>query len=120
CGLVTVWLVHSYEGSKVWVLAAAPVLGLDAVLNWDLLAIALTVAALLLYQRGRDGWAGGLLSLAVWAKLFPLLLLPLIVLARAREREWPSLRRGLLSFALVSAAVNLPVAVQHGASGGGY
>lgn len=119
-GLATVVLVHEYEGSKVWVLAAAPVLGLDALLNWDLLAIALTAGALLLYQRDRDGWAGGVLALAVWAKLFPLLLLPVIVLARARERKWPSLRRGLLSFALVSAAVNLPVAIQHAASGGGY
>jgi hypothetical protein len=119
-GLVTVVLVHEYEGSKVWVLAAAPVLGLDALLNWDLLAIAFTAAALLLYQRHRDGWAGGVLALAVWAKLFPLLLLPLVVLARARERDWPSVKRGLLSFALVSAAVNLPVAVQRAASGGGF
>lgn len=119
-GLVTVWLVHQYEGSKVWVLAAAPVLGLDAILNWDLLAITFTVAALLLYQRERDGWAGGMLSLAVWAKLFPLLLLPLIVLARARERKWRSLGRGLLSFGLVSAVINLPVAFQRAAAGGGF
>jgi hypothetical protein len=118
-GLAAVVLVNEYEGSKVWLLAAAPVLGLDAVLNWDLLAIALTAAALLLYQRDRDGWAGGLLSLAVWAKLFPLLLLPLIVVARVRERRWRSLRNGLLSFGLVSAAVNLPVAIQHAARGGG-
>jgi hypothetical protein len=119
-GLATVWLVHQYQGSKVWVLAAAPVLGLDAVLNWDLLAIAFTAAALVAYQRDRDGWAGGLLSLAVWAKLFPLLLLPVIALARARERKWRSLGRGLLSFGLLSAAVNLPVALQRAASGGGY
>jgi hypothetical protein len=119
-GLVTVWLVHQYEGSKVWVLAAAPVLGLDAVLNWDLLAITFTVAALLLYQRERDGWAGGMLALAVWAKLFPLLLLPVIVLARARERRWHSLGRGLLSFGLVSAVINLPVMFQRAAAGGGF
>jgi uncharacterized membrane protein len=119
-GLATVWLVHEYEGSRVWVLAAAPVLGLDAVLNWDLLAIAFTAAALVLYQRDRDGWAGGMLALAVWAKLFPLLLLPVIAIARARERKWPSLGRSLLSFGLVSAAVNLPVAIQRAAAGGGY
>jgi hypothetical protein len=61
-----------------------------------------------------------MLALAVWAKLFPLLLLPVIVIARAREREWPSLGRGLLCFGLVSAAVNLPVAIQRAAAGGGY
>jgi hypothetical protein len=120
CGLASVWLVDRYEGSKVWLLAAAPVLGLDAVLNWDLLAIAFTVAALLLYQRDRDGWAGGALALAVWAKLFPLLLLPVIVLVRARERRWASLGRGLLSFALLSAVINLPVAIQRAAAGGGF
>ena len=119
-GLVTVWLVHQYEGSKVWVLAAAPVLGLDAVLNWDLLAIALTAAALLLYQRDRDGWAGGVLALAVWAKLFPLLLLPVIVLARVRERRWHSLGRGLLSFCVVSAVINIPVMFERAAAGGGF
>jgi hypothetical protein len=120
CGLVTVWLVDRYEGSKVWLLAAAPVLGLDAILNWDLLAIALTAAALVLYQRERDAWAGGALALAVWAKLFPLLLLPVIALVRVRERRWDSLARGLLSFALVSAVINLPVAIQRAASGGGF
>jgi hypothetical protein len=118
-GLVAVWLVDRYEGSRVWLLAAAPVLGLDAVLNWDLMAIALTVAALVLYQRDRDGWAGGVLSLAVWAKLFPLLLLPVIALARVRERRWRSLGRGLLSFALISAAINLPVALARASAGGG-
>ena len=87
-GLAAVVLVHAYEGSRVWILAAAPVLGLDVLLNWDLLAIALTAAALLAYQRSRDGWGGGLLALAVWAKLFPLLLLPLIALARGREGRW--------------------------------
>jgi uncharacterized membrane protein len=119
-GLVTVWLVHQYQGSKVWVLAAAPVLGLDAVLNWDLLAIALTAAALLLYQRDRDGWAGATLALAVWAKLFPLLLLPVILLARARERRWHDLGRGLLSFAIVSAVINIPVMFERAAAGGGF
>ncbi len=119
-GLATVWLVDAYEGSKVWLLAASPVLGLDAVLNWDLLAIALTAGALVLYRRDRDGWAGGLLAAAVWAKLFPLLLLPVIALARVRERKWRSLGRGLLSFGLLSAAVNLPVMLQRAAASGGF
>jgi hypothetical protein len=117
-GLATIVLVHEYEGSRVWLLAAAPVLGLDLILNWDVLAIALTAAALLLYQRDRDAWAGGFLALAVWAKLFPLLLLPVVLAARVRERRWPSVRQGLLSFGLVSAVINLPVAIQHAAGGG--
>jgi uncharacterized membrane protein len=104
----------------VWILAAAPVLGLDLILNWDVLAITFTVAALLAFQRERDGWGGGLLALAAWAKLFPLLLLPAILLTRVRERKWPNLRRGLISLAVVSAAVNLPVAFQHAARGGSY
>jgi uncharacterized membrane protein len=119
-GLAAVVLVNEYEGSNVWLLAAAPVLGLDVILNWDVLAIALTVAALLMYQRDRDAWAGGLLSLAVWAKLFPLLLLPLIALARVREGRWRDLWHSLLSFGVVSAVINLPVAIQHAAQGGGF
>jgi hypothetical protein len=119
-GLATIVLVHEYEGSRVWLLAGAPVLGLDLILNWDVLAIALTAAALLLYQRDRDAWGAGFLALAVWAKLFPLLLLPVVLLARVRERRWPSVWRGLLSFALVSAAVNLPVAIERAAGSGGF
>jgi hypothetical protein len=119
-GLAAVLLVHAYEGSRVWILAAAPVLGLDVLLNWDLLAIALTAGALLAYQRSRDGWGGGLLALAVWAKLFPLLLLPLIALARGREGRWRELVRGVVSFAVLSAVINLPVAIQHAAHAGGY
>ncbi len=116
--LLTVWLVSRYEGSRVWILAAAPVLGLDLILNWDVLGIAFTVAALLMYQRNRDAWGGGLLALGVWAKLFPLLLLPIVVIARAREREWRRMFAGLASFALVSVVVNLPVAVTTAAHGG--
>jgi hypothetical protein len=119
-GLTAVVLVNAYEGSRVWILAAAPVLGLDALLNWDLLAIALTAGALLAYRRSRDGWGGGLLALAVWAKLFPLLLLPLIALARVREGRWRELSRGLASFGILSALINLPIAFQHAAHGGGY
>jgi Glycosyltransferase family 87 len=118
--LIAVVLVDAYEGSRVWILAAAPVLGLDVLLNWDVLAIALTAAALLAYQRSRDGWGGALLALAVWAKLFPLLLLPLIALARVREGRWRELARGLVGFAAVSALINLPVAFQQAANGGGY
>jgi hypothetical protein len=118
CGLVTVWLVHRYRGSRVWLLAAAPVLGLDVLLNWDLVGIVMTAAALVLYQRRRDAWAGGFLALGVWAKLFPALVLPVIVLARARERAWRELARGLGGFAAVSAIVNLPVAIQPAARGG--
>ncbi|MGN6244962.1 MAG: glycosyltransferase family 87 protein [Motilibacteraceae bacterium] len=63
------------------IVAAAPVVALTATINWDLLAVALTALAMLLWARDRPVAAGVLLGLGVAAKLYPVLLLgPLFVL----------------------------------------
>ena len=61
--------------------ALAPAFALTATINWDLLAVALTAAAMLMWSRGRPLAFGVLLGLATAAKLYPVLLLgPLLVL----------------------------------------
>jgi glycosyl transferase family 87 len=116
---VTVLLLGKLPGARPWVLALAPALALYVVLNWDLVAIALTIGALLLFHRNRDGWAGLLLALAVWTKFFPVLALPLLLLMRIREgrRREAALLAGV--FVLVGIALNAPVAFQVSAHGGG-
>src|SRR5207244_2526380 len=84
----------------------------------DLLALLPTVAALILYVRGRDGWAGALLAVAVSAKLFPILLLPFALLVAVMERRVRAAAAGAATFALVTLAINLPVALQEPAGGG--
>ncbi|MQA86450.1 MAG: DUF2029 domain-containing protein [Streptosporangiales bacterium] len=90
-------------------MAVAPGLALAAYINWDLLAVALSVLGLLAWSRRRHGWAGLLLGLAVATKFYPLVFFgPLFLLC---------LRAGRLrAFAVTTAAavggwlaVNLPV-----------
>ena len=91
--------------------AASPVVLASGLINWDMLPVLLTSAAVLAWAQGRPGWSGALLGLGAAAKLYPVLLLvPLGVLC-ARAGRWRAL--GLLAAGAVGAyaAVNLPVYV---------
>ena len=61
--------------------ALAPGTILCATINWDLLAVALTAVAMLLWARKYPTWAGVVIGAAAAAKFYPLLLLgPLLLL----------------------------------------
>ncbi|RLV01416.1 hypothetical protein CTZ27_13035 [Streptomyces griseocarneus] len=98
-------------------IALAPAFALTATVNWDLFAVALTAAAMLMWSRGRTVLAGLLIGLAAAAKLYPVLLLgPLFVLC------WRAGRLRAFGSAALAAAggwlvVNLPVMITHDASG---
>jgi hypothetical protein len=102
---------------RLWWWAAAPPLILYVGHNWDMIAVALAVAALLQARENRLNRAAALAGLGVAAKLFPIVILPLIGLSALfeRERSWPQrLRRAaLVTLAAIGAwtAVNLPVAL---------
>lgn len=116
-GLASVWAIGRIEGSNPWLFAAAPALAFYATLNWDLLGICLLVFALLLFQRRRDGLAAGMLALATWAKLFPIVVLPLVVALRVADRGWRSGARIVGVFLATTLAVNLPFALTGAATG---
>ncbi|WP_211207288.1 glycosyltransferase family 87 protein [Stackebrandtia nassauensis] len=70
----------------------APALLFTGLVNWDLLAVGLTVFFLLAWARRRPVLAGVLLGLAVAAKFYPLLLAgPMLVLAFRNRRLGPAL-----------------------------
>lgn len=115
--LLTVHLVGRVPGANPWVVALSPALALHGVLNWELLALPLLVGSLVLYVRERPGWATVLLALATWSKLFPLVVLPLVLLVPALERRWREVARRAAIFTGVSLAVNLPAAVRLGDGG---
>lgn len=110
--LVTVALlsrVHPWRPYDAMLVAAAPVLALAGTINWDLLAVALTTAALLAWSRRRPVWTGVLLGLGVAAKFYPLLLFGPLLLVSFRSRR---LRAWCIAVATAAAAwlaVNLPV-----------
>lgn len=102
---------------RLWGWACAPPLILYVGHNWDMLAVTLAVAAMLAARQGQLVRSAAAAGLGLAAKLYPVLLLPLIGLQAlfARGQTWlERLRRaGLLSAAAVGAwaLVNLPIAL---------
>ena len=112
--LVTVWAQVRTVGARPWdgmLLAASPCVAAAALINWDLLAVALTAGGILCWSRRRPGWAGVLLGLATAAKLYPGLLLGPLFLLCLRARRLPAFGRALAGFVISWAVVNLPVMV---------
>ena len=109
--LAAVALLRRLPGASPWWLAGTPALAYYGALNWDLLPIALLLAAVWQGERRHPGRAGALSALGVSAKLFPAAFLP----AAAAELLGPGRRRELfrfaLSFAAAVAVVNLPFAL---------
>jgi uncharacterized membrane protein len=85
---------------------------LYTVLNWDMLSILLTVAALFCFRRDRDGWGALLLTAAIWTKFFPIVLVPLVLLDRVLRRRWRDVWRIGAITGVASVAINAPFALQ--------
>jgi uncharacterized membrane protein len=115
-GLVVGVLATAYCAGRTrrWtalLVAFAPALILAAYINWDLMAMALTMAALAAWAARRPVPAGLLLGLAVATKFYPVIcLVPLFVLClRAGRLRQFWLTTGAAAGAWL--AVNLPIAI---------
>jgi uncharacterized membrane protein len=87
CAAVAAACLYQIDPGRALWFAVAPGLALQAFVNWDLLAVALTAAATLAFFRHREGRAGVLIGLGTAAKLFPGLLLVPFAADRLRERQ---------------------------------
>lgn len=108
---VCVARTHRRRPWDALLVALAPAFALTATINWDLLAVALTAAALLMWSRSRPLAAGVLLGLATAAKLYPGLLLGAVLvlcLRAGRMRAFWTATGGAVAAWLV---VNLPVMI---------
>jgi uncharacterized membrane protein len=95
------------------IFALSPLLVIHAFSNWDLLAMALTSAALWSWARKKPVLAGTLIGLGTAAKLYPIFLLVAIAILAVRTRRYaPALWAGLTAV-LVWLAVNLPIALAY-------
>ncbi|MFJ8279613.1 glycosyltransferase family 87 protein [Streptomyces griseoviridis] len=114
CAAVIAVCVTRTHARRPWdglLVALAPAFALTATINWDLLAVALTAAAMLMWSRSRPIAFGVLLGLATAAKLYPLFLLgPLFVLCW-RAGRWREFGKALGGTAVAWIVVNLPVMV---------
>ncbi|MFE3633399.1 glycosyltransferase family 87 protein [Streptomyces cellostaticus] len=112
CAAVVAVCVTRTHARRPWdglLVALAPAAALTATINWDLLAVALTAAAMLMWSRGRSLAFGVFLGLATAAKLYPVLLLgPLLVLCW-RAGKWREFFRAVGGAAVAWLVVNLPV-----------
>ncbi|MCX5559014.1 glycosyltransferase family 87 protein [Streptomyces sp. NBC_00038] len=89
--------------------ALAPAFALTATINWDLLAVALLAAAMLMWSRGRVLAFGVLIGLATAAKFYPFLLLGPLFLLCWRVGKWREFGTALLGAVGAWLVVNLPV-----------
>ncbi len=99
--------------------ALSPALILNAFVNWDLIALALTALGLAAWAARRGIWAGVLFGLAVATKFYPLVVfgpLLLLCLRAGRLREFAKMMGAAV---LGWLAVNLPVMIA-APSGWGY
>jgi uncharacterized membrane protein len=99
---------------RIWdaaMVAAAPSLILAGLINWDLLAVALTSLGMLAWARKRNFVAGALLGLAIATKFYPIVFfLPLLLLCwRARQLKafWVALGGAALAWSVV----DVPLAI---------
>jgi hypothetical protein len=89
--------------------ALSPALILNAFVNWDLIAMALTALGIAAWAARRGVWAGVLLGLAVATKFYPLVVLGALLLLCLRAGRLRDFAKTLAAAALAWLAVNLPV-----------
>lgn len=114
CAAIIAVCVARTHRRRPWdalLVALAPAFALTATINWDLLAVALTAAAMLMWSRSRPLAFGVLLGLATAAKLYPVLILGPLLLLCWRAGKWRAFGVATLGTAGAWLVVNLPVMI---------
>lgn len=90
---------------------AAPSFIVYAFMNWDAMAVMLSVLAVELHRRNRDAGAGIAAGLGAAAKLFPAFLVPIVVIARLTQGRWRDGARHAGAALAAWLVVNVPVMI---------
>jgi uncharacterized membrane protein len=91
--------------------ALSPALILNAFVNWDLIAMALTALGIAAWAARRGAWAGILLGLAVAAKFYPLVVFGPLLLLCLRTGQLRECAKTFAAAAFAWLAVNVPVMI---------
>lgn len=90
--------------SRIWLFFVfAPSMIVFNIFNWDIIAVMFMVLAIYSYYRNKFIWASLFLALGFNAKLFPVLLLPIMLL----KTDWKNKIRMTLAFAITCIALNI-------------
>ena len=111
-GIAAIAVVLALRRRRPWdaaMFALAPTLVVTATVNWDLLAVGLTVFFVYAWARRRPGLAGVMLGLAVAAKFYPFLFAGPMLLLALRTGRWRAALTTLGVAVGTWVAVNAPV-----------
>jgi uncharacterized membrane protein len=109
--LLSAWFLAGTHRRRPWDamgFAAAPVLVLTGLINWDVLAIACLTGAMWAWSRGRPVLSGVLIGLGTATKLYPLFLLGALLVVCLRRRQLGDFVRCAVAAALAWLLVDLP------------
>ncbi|WP_228942009.1 glycosyltransferase family 87 protein [Nocardioides sp. Leaf374] len=109
--LLTTWFVAGTHRRRPWdaaMLAASPTLLLTGLINWDLLAVALTAGAVWAWSRERPVLTGVMVGLGTAAKLYPLFLLGGVLVVCLRQRRYRELAVTIAVAVAAWLVANLP------------
>ena len=113
CFLALVVLQLHMGGKRWWatglMVAVAPVVMAEGLINWDIFAVALTAAALFAWGKKHPYVAGIFFGLAVAAKLYPLFILGPLLLLCLRSRHLRAFGKLLAAATVTWVLVNAPV-----------
>jgi len=113
CFLALVVLQRHMGGKRWWatalMVAVAPVVMAEGLINWDLFAVVLTAVALFAWGRKRPYVSGIFYGLAIAAKLYPLFILGPLLLLCLRSRRLTDFGKLLATAVVTWIAVNAPV-----------
>jgi hypothetical protein len=113
CFLALVVLQRHMGGTRWWatglMVAVAPVVMAEGLINWDIFAVVLAAAALFTWSRKHPYVSGIFFGLAVAAKLYPLFILGPLLLLCLRSRRLRDFGKLLVTAAVTWLLVNMPV-----------
>ena len=110
----TVWATTKLAGRRIWdaaLVAGSPIVIFQIFTNFDALATAFAVGAMLAWARRRPALAGVLIGLGVAAKLYPILLLIPLALLGLRTGRLREVGKTAVAAVIAWLLVNLPVMV---------
>jgi uncharacterized membrane protein len=107
-------VVQRHMGGKRWwatglMVAVAPVVMAEGLINWDIFAVVLTAVALFAWGRRHPYLSGVFFGLAVAAKLYPLFILGPLLLLCLRSRRLRDFGKLLVAAVITWLLVNMPV-----------
>jgi uncharacterized membrane protein len=110
--MATVWATAMLSGRRIWdaaVVAGSPLLIFQIFTNFDALAAAAAVGALLAWSRRKPVVAGALIGVGVALKLYPLLLLLPLVILGLRTGRMREVGKTVAATVVTWLIVNLPI-----------